>query len=79
MEFHEIEKLRGAENWNIWKFAVKNLLQGTKGAYEVCIGEIKKPIIGIIINSVEPVLKESNICFKECQQRATESDEILMM
>jgi len=44
MEFHGIEKLQGAENWNIWKFAVRNLLQGTKGAYEVCIGEIKKPI-----------------------------------
>lgn len=43
MEFHGIEKFRGAENWNIWKFAVKNLLRGTKGAYEVCNGEIQKP------------------------------------
>ena len=43
MEFHGIEKLRGAENWNIWKFAVKNLLRGTEGAYEVCSGEIQKP------------------------------------
>jgi hypothetical protein len=40
MEFHGIEKLRGAENWHIWKFAVKNLLRGIEGAYEVCIGEL---------------------------------------
>jgi len=32
MEFHGIEKLQGAKNW---KFAVRNLLQGIKGAYEV--------------------------------------------
>lgn len=43
MEFYRIEKLRGAENWIIWKSAVKNLLHGTEGAYEVCNGEIQKP------------------------------------
>lgn len=43
MEFHGIEKLRGAENWNTWKFTVKNMLRGTEGAYKVCIGEIEKP------------------------------------
>lgn len=43
MELHGIEKLRSAENWNIWKFAMKNLLHGTEGAYEVCNGEIQKP------------------------------------
>jgi len=43
MEYHGIEKLRGSENWNVWKFAVKNLLRGTEDAYEVCISEIQKP------------------------------------
>jgi hypothetical protein len=43
MEFHGIEKLRGAENWHIWKFAVKNLLRGIEGAYEVCTGELLEP------------------------------------
>lgn len=44
MEFHGIEKLCGAENWTIWKFAVKNVLRGSEGAYEVCTGELKKPV-----------------------------------
>ncbi|KAH0822650.1 hypothetical protein GEV33_000141 [Tenebrio molitor] len=43
MEFHGIEKLRGAENWHIWKFAVKNLLRGIEGACEVCTGELLEP------------------------------------
>lgn len=43
MEYQGIEKLRGAENWNIWKFAVRNLLCGTENANEVCISEIVKP------------------------------------
>jgi hypothetical protein len=43
MEFHGIEKLRGAENWHIWKFAFKNLLRGIEGAYEVCTGELLEP------------------------------------
>lgn len=43
MEYQGIEKLRGAENWNVWKFVVKNLLRGTENAHEVCIGEIAKP------------------------------------
>lgn len=47
MEFHGIEKLRGAENWNIWKFAVKNLLRGTEGPYEVCNGEIERSTLAI--------------------------------
>lgn len=38
-----IEKLKEAENWNIWKFAVRNFLRGTEGAYEVCVGDIEKP------------------------------------
>ncbi|KMQ87259.1 integrase core domain protein [Lasius niger] len=44
MEYHGIEKLRGADNWNVWKFVVKNLLRGTENAHEVYIGEIAKPI-----------------------------------
>lgn len=47
MEFHGIEKLQGAKNWNIWKFAVKNLLRGTEGAYEVCNDEIERPTLAI--------------------------------
>lgn len=43
MEFHGIEKLRGAENWNTWKFTIRNLLRGTEDAYEVSLGEIVKP------------------------------------
>jgi len=43
MEYQGIEKLHGADNWNVWKFAVQNLLRGTENAYEVCIGEILKP------------------------------------
>lgn len=43
MDFHGIEKLCGAENWLIWKCAVKNLLRATDGVYEVCVGEITKP------------------------------------
>lgn len=43
MEYHGIEKLRGGENWSIWKFAVRNLLRGIEGAYEVCIGDLRKP------------------------------------
>lgn len=43
MEFHGVEKLRGAENWNVWKFMVRNLLRGSEGAYEVCINSITKP------------------------------------
>lgn len=45
MEYHGIEKLRGIENWNVWKFTlecVKNLLRATEDAYEVSIGEIQK-------------------------------------
>lgn len=42
-EWHGIEKLRGADNWGLWKFAVRNLLRGTEGAYEASIGELKKP------------------------------------
>lgn len=42
-EYHGIEKLQDAENWNIWKITVKNLLRGTKDAYEVCIDQILKP------------------------------------
>lgn len=44
MEFQGIEKLRGAENWNLWKFVIRNLLRGTENAYEVCVGELKKPV-----------------------------------
>lgn len=44
MEYQGIEKLRGAENWNVWKFVVKNLLSGTEKAHEVCIGEFVKPV-----------------------------------
>lgn len=44
MEYQKIERLRGAENWNIWKFAVRNLLRGAEGAYEVCTGEIANPV-----------------------------------
>lgn len=43
MEISEIEKLRGTENWNIWKFDVRNFLHVTEGAYEVRNGEIVKP------------------------------------
>ena len=43
MEFQGIEKLRGTENWCIWKFAVRNILRGTEGAYEVCTGKLNKP------------------------------------
>lgn len=45
MEYQGIEKLRGADNWNVWKFVVKNILRGTENAYEVCIGEILKPTL----------------------------------
>lgn len=40
---------RGAKNWNIWKFAIRNFLRGD--VYEVCVGDIVKPenlISGII-------------------------------
>lgn len=43
ISYQAIEKLRGLENWSIWKFAVKNLLRAAEGAYEVCIGDIVKP------------------------------------
>lgn len=43
MDFHGIEKLCGAENWTIWKFAVRNLLRASDGAYEVCVGDVVKP------------------------------------
>lgn len=43
IEYLGIEKLWGADNWNVWKFAVRNLLRGSENAYEVCIGEIQKP------------------------------------
>ena len=43
MEYQGIEKLRGAENWSIWKFAMRNMLRGIDGAYEVCVGDITKP------------------------------------
>lgn len=42
MEYQGIKKLRGADNWNVWKFVVKNLLRGTENAHEVCIWEIVK-------------------------------------
>lgn len=45
MEFHGIEKLKDAENWNAWKFAMRNLLRGIEGAYEVCLDEITKPLL----------------------------------
>ena len=44
MDFHGIEKLY-AENWVIWKFAIKNLWRATEGAYEVYIGLLEKPVV----------------------------------
>jgi hypothetical protein len=43
MECFGVEKLRGAENWSTWKFSIRNLLRGSEGAYEVCIGDLQKP------------------------------------
>ncbi len=41
--FNLTEKLRGAENWVRWKWAVEGLLLEREGAWEVCVGELKKP------------------------------------
>lgn len=51
MEFQGIEKLKGSENWNIWKFMVRNLLRATEGAYEVSIGELVQPVLAANANA----------------------------
>lgn len=45
MEYlHGIEKLTGKDNWTTWKFSARNLLRAVEGAYEVCIGDLGKPV-----------------------------------
>lgn len=45
MKYQRNEKLRGADSWTIWKFAIKNLLRAFDGGYEICIVELHKPIL----------------------------------
>ena len=44
MDVHGIEKLRGSENWNLWKFTIRNVLRGTENAYEVCTNILPRPV-----------------------------------
>uniref|UniRef100_A0A1Y1K2V0 Retrovirus-related Pol polyprotein from transposon TNT 1-94 n=1 Tax=Photinus pyralis TaxID=7054 RepID=A0A1Y1K2V0_PHOPY len=45
MEHQEgsIEKLRGTDNWTVWKFAIRNVLRAYTNAYEICNGDLRMP------------------------------------
>lgn len=78
MEFQGCEKLRGSENWNVWKFAVRNLLRGVEGAYEICIGEIPRPklLASVANNAVEKTAYET--CLKAWDKADRAASQILV-
>ncbi|XP_058809486.1 uncharacterized protein LOC131674682 [Phymastichus coffea] len=62
---HGVEKLRGADNWGLWKHAVRNILRATEGVYEICIGELKKPDALVGDNIQNDQQAAYNASFKE--------------